>query len=133
MNKPITGSDIKELERMLDEAEEVGGRERFSNAFGNGTTSLGSLIRNLVGLDRTAAQAAFAHFLEDGRYTANQIHFVGLIIDHLTQTGTMDPKLLFESSPFTDEHASGVAGVFPIDEARKVVECLQNVNGNAVA
>jgi hypothetical protein len=45
----------------------------------------------------------------------------------------MDPKLLFESSPFTDEHASGVAGVFPIDEARKVVECLQNVNGNAVA
>lgn len=132
MNKPITGSDIKELERMLDEAEEVGGRERFSNAFGN-STSLGSLIRGLVGLDRFAAQAAFVDFLEDGRYTANQIHFVNQVIEHLTQKGVMDPKLLFESPPFTDSHASGVGGVFPIEEAKKVVECLKAVNRNAVA
>nr|WP_279593651.1 type I restriction-modification enzyme R subunit C-terminal domain-containing protein [Pseudodesulfovibrio sp. S3-i] len=132
MNKPITGSDIKELERMLDEAEEVGGKDRLEHAFKNGS-SLGELIRGLVGLDRAAAQVAFADFLEDGRYNSNQIHFVNLIIDHLTQTGTMDPKLLFESPPFTDDHSSGVAGVFPIEDARKVVECLQNVNSNAVA
>jgi len=132
MNKSITGSDIKELERMLDEAEEVGGKDRLKQAFENGR-SLGELIRGLVGLDRAAAQVAFADFLEEGRYTANQIHFVGLIIDHLTQTGTMDPKLLFESPPFTDDHSSGVAGVFSIEEAKKVINCLQQINENAVA
>ena len=132
MNKPITGSDIKELERMLDEAEEVGSKERLKQAFENGST-LGELIRGLVGLDRAAAQGAFADFLENGSYNANQIHFVNQIIEHLTKTGTMDPKLLFESSPFTDDHASGVAGVFPIEEAKKVVDCLKSVNDNAVA
>eukprot|EP00828_Plagiopyla_frontata_P021779 TRINITY_DN28362_c0_g1_i2.p1 TRINITY_DN28362_c0_g1~~TRINITY_DN28362_c0_g1_i2.p1 ORF type:complete len:286 (+),score=39.28 TRINITY_DN28362_c0_g1_i2:246-1103(+) len=132
MNKPITGSDIKELERMLAEAEEVGGKERLEQAFEKGR-SLGELIRSLVGLDRGAAQVAFADFLEDGRYNANQIHFVNLIIDHLTKTGTMDPKLLFESPPFTDDHSSGVAGVFSIGEAKEVVDCLRGVNDNAVA
>lgn len=132
MNKPITGSDIEELERMLEEAEEVGGRERFEQAFSKGTT-LGELIRSLVGLDKAAAQAAFADFLENGQYSANQIHFVNLIVDHLTQTGTMDPKLLFTSSPFTDSHHQGVSGVFQIADAKRVIDCLKGINDNAVA
>ncbi len=132
MNKPITALDISELERMLFEAEEVGSKEKFTHAFGEGP-SLGSLIRDLVGLDRVAAQKAFSTFLEAGQYNSTQIHFVDQIIDHLTSKGTMDPSLLFKSSPFIDSHPSGVRGVFSIEESKKVVECLKAVNQNAVA
>ena len=60
-----------------------------------------AFIRSLVGLDRAAAQAAFARFLEGTAYTASQIRFVQLIIEHLTRNGIMDPGKLYEQ-PFTD-------------------------------
>lgn len=53
------------------------------------------------GLDPEAAKAAFAWFLTGGRYPANQIEFVNMIIDHLMQHGVMNPDVLYES-PFTD-------------------------------
>lgn len=130
MNKPLTPLDIRELERMLDEASEIGGKATFNHAFGR-ETSLGSLIRGLVGLDESAAQAAFAEFLKDGGYNATQIHFVNQVIAYLTSEGLMDPRLLFDSPPFTDSHSSGVAGVFPIEEARRIVNRLKQINANA--
>lgn len=38
-------------------------------------------VRSLVGLDRNAAKTAFADFLDDQRYSADQITFVNLLID----------------------------------------------------
>jgi len=58
-------------------------------------------VRSLVGLDRAAAQAVFADFLAGKVLGANQIHFVNLMVEHLTEHGVMDPALLYES-PFTD-------------------------------
>lgn len=132
MNRPIAEQDMKELERMLFKSEEVGSRERFCTVFGE-EYSLGTLIRNIVGLDRAATELAFADFLKAGNYTAEQIHFVNHIIEHLTSQGTMAPSLLFKSSPFIDKHTSGVAGVFSMDDARKVIDAVKVVNGNAVA
>ena len=57
-------------------------------------------IRSLVGLDREAAKQAFSQFLSGGA-TANQVEFVNLIVDYLTENGVMDPRRLYES-PFTD-------------------------------
>lgn len=62
---------------------------------------LGIFLRSLVGLDREAAKAALADFLEGRTLSANQIEFVNLIVDHLTQHGVMDPSLRY-GSPFTD-------------------------------
>lgn len=132
MNLPVTKSDIAELERLLAEADGLGGKDLLESILGEGM-SLGQLIRNLVGLDRAAVQEAFSEFLENGSYSANQIHFVNQIIEHLTKTGIMDPQLLFVSSPFTDNHSSGVAGVFKIEDAQRVVQRVKDVNGNAVA
>ena len=53
------------------------------------------------GLDRTAAKAAFADFLDDKRYNANQIEFVNLVIDELTKNGLIEPRQFYES-PFTN-------------------------------
>ena len=55
---------------------------------------LGLFVRSLVGLDREAAKRALARFLTGGTLGANQIEFVNLIVDHLTEFGAMDPALL---------------------------------------
>ncbi|WP_320176133.1 DEAD/DEAH box helicase family protein [Maridesulfovibrio sp.] len=132
MNKPINTVDISELERMLFSAEEIGDKNRFSTAFGEDYT-LGTLIRNIVGLDRSAAENAFQEFIQSGNYNADQIHFVNHIIEHLTSQGTMDPGLLFESSPYIDRHPHGVGGVFSMHDARKVLDLVEVINDNAVA
>ena len=93
---------------------------------------LGLFIRTLVGLDREAAKAALADFMDGRNLTANQIEFVNLIIDHLTERGTMDPRRLYES-PFTDLDDQGVAGLFSMDDARLLVDVLREVQARAAA
>jgi type I restriction enzyme R subunit len=53
---------------------------------------LGLFIRALVGLDREAAKAAFASFLSGKSLTSSQIEFINLIIDHLTEHGTIEER-----------------------------------------
>ena len=64
--------------------------------------------------------------------TANQIEFINLILDHLTERGAMDPRRLYES-PFTDFDDQGVAGVFSMDDARVLVQVLRDVGSRAAA
>lgn len=54
------------------------GRGGNDDTFAEATAKAGSLglfIRSLVGLDRVAAKAAFAEFLDNKRYGKNQIEF----------------------------------------------------------
>ena len=93
---------------------------------------LGVFIRTLVGLDREAAKQAFTDFLSDKALSADQIEFINIIIDHLTERGTMDPALLYES-PFTDLNPLGVQGVFGKERAAKVVNILSDIRRRAAA
>ena len=70
---------------------------------------LGLFVRSLVGLDREAAKQAFAGFLAGTTLNANQIEFVNLIVDHLTEHGVMGAAPLYES-PFTDITPRGPDG-----------------------
>jgi type I restriction enzyme R subunit len=99
-NEPLTPSDLAELEAMLVEAG-TGSAEDVERAKQE-STGLGLFVRSLVGLDREAAKHAFGSFLHENALGANQIEFVNLIIDHLTQCGWMPPSALYES-PFIDE------------------------------
>ena len=57
--------------------------------------------RSLVGLERDAAKKALDGFLANKRSSSDQIEFLNMVIDHRTERGAMDPRLLYES-PFTD-------------------------------
>ncbi len=89
------------------------------------------LVRKIVGLDSNAAKSAFSEFLAEGQYTADQIQFVNMIIDHLVANGMMKPELLF-APPFTDFHSHGIAGILG-DDAEKVIAVLRRINTVEVA
>lgn len=50
----------------------IGGTDTFAEA-STRAGSFGLLVRSLVGLDRAAAMRAFSGFLDDKRYSANQV------------------------------------------------------------
>jgi len=118
-NEPLTKSDLADLERIFVEA----GVNADSLGAIEAAGGLGRFVRSLVGLDREAAKRAFADFTDGRRLTADQHEFVDLIIDHLTERGLMDPKLLYES-PFTDFDSNGVEGVFDNADVVRLVEIL---------
>ncbi len=128
-NERLTSTDLAELERMFAEA---GFTQADIDASGRAAGGLGLLVRSLVGLDRSAAKAAFAQFLVGKRLNANQLEFVNMLIEHLTAEGIVDPELLFES-PFTDIDPLGVGGVFEPSDTEKVVDILSNIKSNAAA
>jgi type I restriction enzyme, R subunit len=129
-NEQLTPQDLSELERIL--VEQVGAsQDDLEAAFADG--GLGLFVRSLVGLERDAAKAAFAEFITGKNLTGNQITFINLIIDHLTDKGAMDPRRLYES-PFTDLDDQGVSGVFPIQaDVARIVQVLDQVRGRAAA
>jgi type I restriction enzyme R subunit len=124
-NAPLTSSDLDSLEQMLFGAQEIESRSRFEEVYGK-DLSLKLFIRQLVGLDRNAAKQAFATYLENGNFSANQIHFVENIIDYLTQNGVMDPGLLYEAD-FTG-HDDGLDGFFEDDDADKIISLVRSFN-----
>jgi type I restriction enzyme R subunit len=50
---------------------------------------LGLFVRSLIGLDREADKAALSGFTKGKTLCANQIEFLDLIVDHLTEQGTL--------------------------------------------
>lgn len=128
-NKPITNSDIDELERLLFDSDELGSREEFEKVFGE-QKSLGLFIRSLVGLDQAEAKRAFNKFLDGQKYNSNQIEFVNMIIDYLTKNGVMKADILYEP-PYTNFNSDGLSGVFSIDDSHQIVAILNSIRENA--
>jgi type I restriction enzyme R subunit len=86
----------------------------------------------LVGLDREAAKQAFGGFLAGGIASANQIEFINMIVDYLTEHGQIAPGLLYES-PFTDLSSKGPDGIFSPAEVTRVIAIIQEIRENAMA
>jgi type I restriction enzyme, R subunit len=128
-NEPLTPADLARLEAMLVEAG--GSTDEIAKAKQE-ERSLGLFLRSLVGLDRAAAKQAFAGFIESTTLTANQLEFINIIIDHLTQRGWMEPSLLYES-PFTDFSSRGVEGVFPPTQVSQLIGVLESIHRTAAA
>jgi len=128
-NKPITESEINTLEDILFDGGTVGTKQDYIDNYGN--KPLGEFIRGIVGLDVTAAQAAFAEFIQTGNLRADQMTFINSIISYLTTNGTIDKKMLFES-PFTNVHDQGLFGVFDDAEVVQVIKLIDQVNQNAL-
>jgi len=83
-------------------------------------------------LDFDAAMQAFSEFINGTTATPNQIEFINLVVQELTQTGVMEPGRLFES-PFTDVNAQGPLGIFAPAKVTHLVGVLTQIRERAVA
>lgn len=66
------------------------------------------------------------------KVTREQIEFVGLVVDHLTAEGVMEPGLLYEST-FTDVAPQGPEQVFDDAKTSRLFEVIEALNQSAVA
>lgn len=128
--KPLTQTDIEALQDLLVKAGV--GREAHIARATELAHGFGAFIRSLVGLDRHAVADAFSEFLSDSTATAEQIEFIDMVIEHLTEKGTMDPGLLYES-PFIDVAPQGPQQVFDLARAQKIVGVIEAFNESAAA
>ncbi|WP_233587066.1 DEAD/DEAH box helicase family protein [Pseudorhodobacter sp. E13] len=121
---PVTPQDIQELEAMIlgDGAADAESLETIRNGDG-----LGVFLRQLIGLDRTAAKEAFSELVSSQNLNADQTEFINLIIDCLTETGTIEPRLFYES-PFTDINDQGIAGVFSVRQSTDIIRIVKQLN-----
>jgi type I restriction enzyme R subunit len=129
-NKPITPSDLEEIESML--LAEAGGNSELVDKAKDEFSGLGLFVRSLIGLERQAALEAMDEFLRDKTATANQLQFINLIVNHLTADGAMKPERLYDS-PFTDLAAAGPDGVFPAKKLDRLVRVLGEIRAAAAS
>ena len=69
------------------------------------------------------AVEAFAEFLDEKRYSSNQIEFVNLIIGYLTDYGTVEPGRVYDS-PFTSVAPEGPEGLFGSADVTRTFEVI---------
>jgi type I restriction enzyme, R subunit len=129
-NAPLTEADLAELDRMLSESAELD-TETLSRSIDE-AEGLGLFVRSLIGLDRAAAVEAMSSFLNDKTLCANQIEFINMVVEHLTQQGAMSPAQLYES-PFTDIAPSGPDLLFPAARLDALIVLLDDVTARASA
>ena len=126
-NRPLTYEDIKNLEDIL--WSEVGTKHDYEAEYGE--KPLGEFVREIVGLDMTAAKEAFAEFLDDTNLDSRQIYFVNQIVEFIVHNGMMKDLSVLQETPFTDQ--GSIVEVFKEPSVwigiRRVIE---QVNANAL-
>ena len=127
-NERLSKEDLDILEQILIEAG-AGTKQDLLKARAAG--ELGLLVRSMVGMDREAAKRAFDGFLAGKTLSANQIQFINLIVDYLTQSGWMRAGQLYES-PFTDRNSKGVEGIFNSEQVDQLVGILDDIRMRAI-
>ena len=127
-NIPLTSSDVKVLEDIL--WSEIGTKQDYEAEYGQ--KPLGEFVREIVGLDMTAAKEAFAEYLNDVSLDSRQIYFVNQIVEYIVHNGLMKDLSVLQESPFTDR--GSIVEVFTDMSIwvgiRKVID---QVNANALA
>jgi type I restriction enzyme R subunit len=129
-NKPITQSDLDVLECLLLKASGIDNETLYREKILQ-NKPLGTFIRELLGLDISAAKEAFSDFLNEGVYNAKQIEFINQIINYLMIKGILDIHHIFEP-PFTNLHDNSVHGFFKDDLANEIFRRIREINENAV-
>ena len=127
-NVPLSAEDIKSLERIL--WSEVGSKKDYEAEYGE--KPLGEFVREIVGLDMTAAKAAFAEYLNDVNLDADQIYFVNQIIEYIVHNGVMKDMSVLQEPPFTDR--GSIVEVFTdISIWLGIRNVIDKINANAAA
>jgi type I restriction enzyme R subunit len=126
--RQLTKTDLSELQRILTESGGFAAADIAHAA--TQADGLGLFVRSLIGLDRAAATEELSAFTGGSTLTGNQLAFVTLLVDQLTQRGVVDPKLLYES-PFTGVAPTGPDGLFTGAQVTELISALRRIRESA--
>ena len=129
-NKPITPTDVAELEVIL--LEQAAGDKHLIDQAKEATGGLGLFVRSLLGLERGAAMEAMADFLNEQNATASQLEFAKLMVNYLTVDGVITKERLYDS-PFTNVAATGPDSIFPEAKVEQLFKVIEEIRLRAVA
>ena len=129
-NKPITPTDVAELEAIL--LEQAAGDIHLIDQAKEAAGGLGLFVRSLLGLERGAAMEAMADFLNEQNATASQLEFAKLIVNYLTIDGVITRERLYDS-PFTNVAATGPDSIFPEAKVEELFKVIEEIRLRAVA
>ena len=124
MNKPMTKTEFKELERIF--TQELGTADDYNRSYGE--TPFGLLVRKVVKLDHDAAMEAFAEFLNDESLTEQQMSFVHRVVEYVESNGYMEPSALGQA-PF--DRPQSFVRLFDAKQQVLLVELIRRVKRNA--
>ena len=130
LNIGLSPADLTAMEELLL-ANGIGTADDLERAKAE-AQGLGLFIRSLVGLDREAAKAALGGFVTGTTLSANQIEFINLIIDYLSNFGMIDAAKLYES-PFTDVTVKGPEGLFGSRQIEELLKAIESIKATAIA
>ncbi|WP_242625456.1 type I restriction-modification enzyme R subunit C-terminal domain-containing protein [Protofrankia symbiont of Coriaria myrtifolia] len=128
-NRQITTTDLDELEQVFLDSG-LGTTEDIEQAKAR-HEGLGLFLRSLTGLDREAAARAFDQFQTGRTLTANQLHFLKMLIDILARRGLVDVGQLYDP-PFTQLTPSGPEKFFTASDIDTVESVLDQVRSTAI-
>ena len=127
-NVPLTSEDVKILENIL--WREVGTKQDYEAEYGE--KPLGEFVREIVGLDMSAAKAAFAEYLDETNLDSRQIYFVNQIVEFIVHNGMMKDMSVLQETPFTDR--GSIVEVFTdMSVWAGIRRVIEQVNSNALA
>ena len=127
-NIPLTSADVKVLEDIL--WSEIGTKQDYEAEYGE--KPLGEFVREIVGLDMTAAKEAFAKYLNDTNLDSRQIYFVNQIVEYIVHNGLMKDLSVLQESPFTDQ--GSIVEIFTdLSVWMGIRRTIDRVNANALA
>ena len=93
---------------------------------------MGEFVREIVGLDMSAAKEAFAQYLNDASLDSRQIYFVNQIVEYIVHNGMMKDLSVLQEAPFTDR--GSIVEVFTdLSVWAGIRKVIERVNANAVA
>ena len=119
---------MKALEEIL--WSEVGTKEDYEAECGQ--KPLGEFVREIVGVEMTAAKAAFAEFLDETNLDSRQIYFVNQIVEFIVRNGVMKDLSVLQEAPFTDQ--GSIVEVFTdLSVWMGIRKAIEQVNLNAAA
>lgn len=93
---------------------------------------MGEFVREIVGLDMTAAKEAFAEYLDETNLDSRQIYFVNQIVEFIVHNGVMKDLSVLQEPPFTDQ--GSIVEVFTdLSVWMGIRKTIEQVNANALA
>ena len=93
---------------------------------------MGEFVREIVGLDMSAAKEAFAEYLNNSALDSRQIYFVNQIVEYIVRNGVKKDLSVLQEAPFTDQ--GSIVEVFTdLSLWMGIRRIIDQVNANASA